>query len=305
MRVQYLTLWLVVRVVLKASPGEYPSRFLQRRAGDKEAKRGDAILISMERYPQGKERHGAQLDRGRLDALFKSLYFDVKHLVDKGAKDLKDDLRKISEGICNETSDCFVCFVSAHGNTDEHGHYIEDEHDSKMYINNDILKPFMTCDALKGIPKVFFINSCRGDSKKQIRSTESIVEYTKNWKDSLLMFSTEEGNESGRSPKSGTFFVQVLYESIMENHEKEDVGVMVTMANKMLRKNSEEIWLKSQEDKPKCQVAPIYFNLTGKLFWRTRDPSESSAGKPMLCSIPLIEERRSMAMVVATATGPS
>lgn len=87
-------------------------------------------------------------------------------MVDKGVKDLKDDLRKIFEGICNEILDCFVCFVSVYGNIDEYGYYIEDEYDSKMYINNDIFKLFMICDVLKGILKVFFINFCCGDLKK-------------------------------------------------------------------------------------------------------------------------------------------
>lgn len=235
----------------------------------------------MEKYPQGRERHGAAFDRGRMDALFNALYFDVGSLVDKKAEDLKRELIKISENIDKEISDCFVCFVSAHGNTDEHGHYITDTSESKVYIINDILKPFMTCDSLKGIPKVFFINACRGEHpNKQDRSTESVVEYLmKAGKDSLVVFSTEEGNESRRSTEDGTYFVQALYEAIIVNHEKEDVGAMVTIANKILRKNSEEVWLRSESKKPRCQVAPCHFNLTGKLYWRIRDPSESSAGK--------------------------
>jgi hypothetical protein len=261
--------------------GEYPSTVLQRRAGGKEAKRGDAILISMEKYPQGRKRHGAQLDRGKMETLFKTLYFDVKCLVDRKAEDLKRELIKISENICKETSDCFVCFVSAHGNTDEHGHYITDASESKVYIISDILKPFMTCDSLKGIPKVFFINACRGGHPNiQDGSTERVAEYLKKTgKDSLVVFSTEEGNESRRSTEDGTYFVQALYEAIIVNYEKEDVGAMVTIANKMLRKNSEEIWCRFERKKPRCQVAPCLFNLTGKLYWRRRDPSESSAGK--------------------------
>lgn len=231
------------------------------------------------------ERRGAAVDRGRMEVLFKNLYFDVKWLVDE--KDLKRELIKISENIGNDTSDsscdppkkkkkpdCFVCFVSAHGNTDEHGHYITDASKSNVYIISDILKPFMMCDALKGIPKVFFINACRG----KLRSTDSMVEYVKkSGKDSLVVFSTEEGYESARSPKDGTLFVQALYEAIYLNHEKEDVVAMVRIANNMLRKGSEDRFRKEGK-KVWCQVAPSHSNLTGKLYWRTRGPSESSAG---------------------------
>lgn len=266
---------------------------MKKRAepGNNEAlKRGDAILISMEKYPPGRERPGAAVDRGRLETLFSSLHFNVTSYVDKGAEDLKNTLINISETKPEDNSDCFVCFVSAHGNTDERGHYIEaigDESNSNVYIYDDILKRLMTCDALKGIPKVFFINSCRGEySKKQIRSKENVVEYMKTGKDSLVVFSTEEGNESLRDSESGTFFVQALCEAILLKHEKEDVTAMATMANKMLIKNSTEILKQSQKKnsaKPKCQVAQIHFNLTGKLFWRTRDVSEGSPGKQMLC----------------------
>lgn len=249
----------------------------------------------MEKYPPGRERHGAQFDRGRMDALFKMLCFDVTCCVDEKADDLKSRLIQISEYVPRETPDCFVCFVSAHGNTDEHGHYITDVSESKVYTISDILKPFMTCDRLKGIPKVFFINACRGE----YRSTDSMVDCVlKTGKDSLVVFSTEEGHESARCPISGTYFVQALYEAIYENREKEDVGAMVTIANKMLRKTTHTI-LKGNKDKRTvmCRGAPSHSNLTGKLYWRTRDPSECSAGKYALHNSHEIEEN---AMIMPT-----
>jgi hypothetical protein len=240
----------------------------------------------MEKYPPGLERPGARVDRLKMEFLFNMLHFDVEWLVDR--EDLKRELTKISKNICNETSDsssapsnkkkkpdCFVCFVSAHGNTDEDGHYITDASKSKVYIIGDILEPFMTCDELKGIPKVFFINACRGNH----RSTDRVVDYVqKTGKDSLVVFSTEEGNESARSPEDGTLFVQALYEAIYLNHETKDVGAMVTIANNMLRKNSEDRF-RREKKKVLCQVAPSHSNLTGKLYWRTQRPPESSAGK--------------------------
>jgi hypothetical protein len=209
----------------------------------------------MEKYPPGLERPGARVDRLKMEFLFNMLHFDVEWLVDR--EDLKRELTKISKNICNETSDsssapsnkkkkpdCFVCFVSAHGNTDEDGHYITDASKSKVYIIGDILEPFMTCDELKGIPKVFFINACRGNH----RSTDRVVDYVqKTGKDSLVV-------------------------------ETKDVGAMVTIANNMLRKNSEDRF-RREKKKVLCQVAPSHSNLTGKLYWRTQRPPESSAGK--------------------------
>ncbi|KAG0575506.1 hypothetical protein KC19_5G008800 [Ceratodon purpureus] len=271
-----------------ASPGEYPSKVLKRRAkGNLEAKRGDVISISMENYPQDMKRCGAEYDRGKMHALFKTLFFDVKWFVDCKAETLKRELIKVSETIGSGTSessctppkkkkkpDCFVCFVSAHGNTDEHGHYITDIWKNKVYIISDILEPFMKCDGLEGIPKVFFINACRG----KLRSTDSMVECVKRTgKDSLVFFSTEEGYESFRSPKNGTLFVQALYEAISLNHEKEDVGSMVTIANNMIRRDSEVLFRKEGHKKVLCQVAPSHSNLTGKVYWRTQGLSESQA----------------------------
>ena len=246
---------------------------MQRRAGGNEPKRGDAICISMENYPQGKERPGASFDRGILDLLFKMLYFDVEWLVD--TTNLKHELKKIAEKLCKGTSDCFVCFVSAHGNTDKDGHYIIESRGSgsKVYVISDILEPFMTCEELKGIPKVFFINACRGE----YQSTDSVVDYVKkNGKDSLVVFSTEEGNASWRYPKDGTLFVKALHEAIYLNSEKEDVAAMVTIANNMLRRDSEASFRGETGKKVWCQVAPSHSNLTGKLYWRKQGPSDSA-----------------------------
>lgn len=272
----------------QASPQAYVSTVLQRQdAGYRNAYRGKALLINMEKYKHHKHREGAEFDRGKMDGIFKMLHFDVTSFKDYTAEELKLGLRSTSEDICRVDTDCFVCFVSAHGNTDESGNpYIEDQNGDKVDIIKDIMEPFMVSTELEGKPKVFFINACRGVYKMTSRkleaektttirspttpSTQRMIKYLDNKKDVFVVFSTEEGNQSGRDKDNGTYFVQALCRAIPEMCDKEDVETMVTKANRILTS--------SPEFHAHPQVATSISKLTRKLFWLKTLP-QSSIGK--------------------------
>ena len=82
-------------------------------------------------------------------------------------RDLKaDEMKDLFETICSQrafdfsSNDAFICFISSHGNKDGICGT-----DKKAIPEDKILKPFKDCASLKGKPKLFFINSCRGDKK--------------------------------------------------------------------------------------------------------------------------------------------
>lgn len=270
----------------QASPNAYVSTVLQRQdAGYDNAYRGKALLISMEKYKHHANREGAEFDRGKMDGIFKMLHFDVTSFKDHTAHDLKSEMKSTAKDICRAYTDCFVCFVSAHGNTDESGNpYIEDQNGDKVDIIKDIMEPFMV--PLQGKPKVFFINACRGEYKMTSQkleaekttttrspttpSTQRMIKYLDDKKDVLVVFSTEEGNQSGRDTENGTYFVQALCRAIPEKCDKEDVEMMVTRANMILTS--------SPEFREHPQVATSISKLTRKLFWLKTLP-QSSIGK--------------------------
>lgn len=293
----------ILYICFAVQASSYPSTVLDRRhakgANSPRSYRGDALLISME-GGKDRDRQGAAVDRGRMLSLFQTLFFSVSPFLDYSAEDLISKLKQKSEEIDPGTTDCFVCFVSAHGNTDADGSsFILDQSGNKVYILDHIIKPFMDSRLLRGKPKVFFINACRGnyhmtpDSRRAentsdirpatSRSAEKTVQYLRNHTDCLVVFSTGEGNQSGRSPTDGTYFVQALSEAVSLYYYDEDVLSMMTIMNKRLMDFKSD--LDSKKSLRVCQGAVIESKLSSKLYWKTHSSEASGTGMTFLANL--------------------
>lgn len=262
---------------LEKEKGEYLISYHKSWSGaHRGAFRVDAVIVSIEKW-KDKPRQRAVVDRERMTQLFKMLNFHVTVLVDKSADELKADLKNISSNnISEEFSNCFVCFVSAYGNTDNDGRqFILDHEDDRVYVVEDIIEPFMTSKALDGKPKVFFINSCIGNfdmhSFNSVPGKPSVIppntrgklsktlQYLKNKRDSLAVFSTEEDNHDGPDPCDGAYFVPALIDSLHQNHNNKDVVQIVNEANR-------------------CQTIAVKSTLENTVFWKTRRLEEIPGG---------------------------
>jgi len=222
--------------------------------------RVDAIIVSIEKW-KGIPRQRAVVDREGMSQLFKMLGFRVTVLVDKSADELKAELKDISnKNISEEFSNCFVCFVSAYGSTGSDGRqFILDNEGDQVYVVEDIIEPFITCKALDGKPKIFFINSCI--RKFDVHTFNSVAGEPSNIsrntkrrhpsKDLLEVFSTEEEIPDGLDPRTETYFVPALIDSLHQSHDDKDVREIVNEANR-------------------CQTVSVKSTLDHKLFWKTR-----------------------------------
>lgn len=225
-------------------------------------------------------RPRAEVDRRKMEELFENLFFQVTPLIDCEAKYLKNRVKEISNGIGKKCPTyCFACFVSGYGNIDEHGYFIIDQLGDKLYVVEDLAKPFMTCEGLLEKPKVFFINTC---SKKlevnfshpqreeynivppiTSQSTEKTVEFVKYHTDSLAVYSTKIEDESAQGLDDGSYFVQTLHDAIQENHNTKDIQHIVSNVNHFLVRNIHP------GHERNCHVATSHSKLTRKLYWRT------------------------------------
>lgn len=223
--------------------------------------RGRAIIVSIEKW-KGRLRPRAVVDREKMEKLLTMLNFRVTVLVDKNAEALRTEFKNIINNIGGERSDCFVCFVSAYGSTEEDDRqFILDHGGAKLYVVDDIIKPFMACKRLDKTPKVFFINMCIGDfdmhgfnsgagkpsaisriSNDRSRSLRLDV------KDLLAVFSIEEEYQAAQDLGC---FIPALLNSLDQNHNNKDVVQIVNDANG-------------------CQMISVINTLEIKLFWRTR-----------------------------------
>ncbi|OWF43838.1 uncharacterized protein LOC110459185 [Mizuhopecten yessoensis] len=142
-------------------------------------RRGVAVLIVNTEFSNVKDnRPAAEYDIQNLTALFQVLGFEVKTLKNKTTKHLMDSLKDIRSKL-EKDSDCFACLISTHGAevpVPEHDNlrqHMLHTHDGAI-VTDDIIKTFndSNCAAMRGKPKLFFIQSCR--ARFDVAETEMV-----------------------------------------------------------------------------------------------------------------------------------
>ncbi|XP_033734730.1 uncharacterized protein LOC117323554 [Pecten maximus] len=132
-------------------------------------RRGVAVLIVNTEFCNVKDnRPRAEKDIDYLTALFEVLDFQIKVLKNKTTRDLMDSLIDIRSQL-EKDSDCFACLISTHGgefpvqgSKNLHQHVLHTFDGS--IPTDDIISTFNDngCAAMRGKPKLFFIQACRG-----------------------------------------------------------------------------------------------------------------------------------------------
>merc|ERR1719234_2208348 len=184
--------------------------------------RGKAVIFNNMDFEHAEEvlgyRSGSKKDADDMEKVLKKLDFDVDKYVDFTSSQIRNKLKRIAEDRedRNADSDCLLVVVLSHG----------DEQDSiaaqdKWYPDEDLWNPFLAenCPSLRGKPKLFFLNACRGDKKDKGAETDNRGEKKKvkrskfpNHADFLIARSTVPGYSSWRNPEKGSPFIQALCE---------------------------------------------------------------------------------------------
>ena len=238
--------------------------------------RGIALIINVETFvpnpekskkEQEKEqldnRQGSAKDIEMLTKLFGALDFKVK--IERNPK--KEEIIKVLDDISNEDHseyDCFVLCLMSHGLEG----FVYGA-DGKEVLLEDVCGFFSNsrCRTLKGKPKLFVIQACRGRDKDKgvVRDSPgspetlpgnpvteapissgsadgedevadrgfhfTIPQIIPDQADVLMAYSTVSGYASFRNPHHGSRFVRCLVEVFCEKAGHEDVLSMLTMVN--------------------------------------------------------------------------
>ncbi|XP_022341801.2 caspase-6-like [Crassostrea virginica] len=221
-------------------------------------KRGCAVLIMNHEFANPDlNLPPVQHDINSMSKLFSSLGFDVKLLINLTLEQLSLKLDEIRDGISNDC-DCFVCVISTHGGevptfyqqTDIKGAYSKTEH---YFLNTsgdvwtrDIMDTFddQKCRALRGKPRLFFIQACRGndvdegvdliDDGTKIEKDNNVDEYVNQdvfqipcYNDSLVMFSSASGKYAWFDEKEGGWLLIAL-DRVLSSRSGEDLLSLLT-----------------------------------------------------------------------------
>ena len=181
------------------------------------------------------DRKGAEVDKKNIEKFCEVSNFDVNDFsaLKLDDTDLKTDeleadkikhiFKVISKGDFS-SYDAFMCFTSSHGTSDGIVGV-----DGDLVTCTSLINCLTKCDSLKGKPKLFFAQNCRGTLKKDFgikletraHETEDVTmtDYVKDFQhtvtipaeaDVLTAYSSVDGYESYRDPNKGSWFISYL-----------------------------------------------------------------------------------------------
>jgi len=184
-------------------------------------------------------RKGANVDSENLAELFTQLGFKVETHLNLGRTDTFRVLIDFAARSEHKDADMAIVCILSHGT--QHGRVVAADC-MEFNIEVDILRRFNNdyCPDLKGKPKFFILQACRGededygtmslqsrdatDAKPRSMSMSSIyapgAAKGLTWEDILIAFATLPGYISNRDHFRGTWFIESLSKVIM-NHAKD------------------------------------------------------------------------------------
>lgn len=194
--------------------------------------RGKCIIINNKVFQsRSPDRVGSEIDVDRMEKLFSALHFDVCVGSNMCVTEMKDMLSAAAEAQRYESYDCLVVIIMSHGIPGK----IEGVHGDHLHLMDDVYSRFNNenCPALKGKPKVFFIQACRGDY--QDNGTPAVFDAADaapspqnatgksdfsppsdtrmpSWSDMYFAYATIPGHFAYREPESGSWFISSVYE---------------------------------------------------------------------------------------------
>ena len=124
---------------------------------------GICLIINMQTFG-GKipQRKGAELDVSNLQNTFDNLSFEVRTFPNLSKSNLIEKLIYFSE-MDHKDYGVFFCIIMSHGN-DKNEIYTTDNEAININEIQDYFTP-KNCPSLRGKPKIFIIQACRGESK--------------------------------------------------------------------------------------------------------------------------------------------
>ena len=212
----------------------------------KTSPRGLAVIFNYDIIPNHERREGSMEDVKNLEELCKQLGFEVNTHIDRTKQETLYELDSIRKNPLMKTTDMLMVFIMSHGKESSiicsDGQTLETE---------KILRKF-TCVELKGKPKFFAFQACRGEDEEvgisnKIMVDSSSAQNDSIWQDMYIVYSAIPGYVSYRT-RRGSWFIQSLVRVFMNNawncHLRtllRDVGIVMNCLSKDENKQMIEI----------------------------------------------------------------
>ncbi|XP_023933188.1 proline-rich receptor-like protein kinase PERK4 [Lingula anatina] len=187
-------------------------------------------------------RHGTDVDAAKLETLFKQLCFGVTVFDDftgLTAQAIIEKLKNFAGSEKQKDVNCSVVCILSHG-AGQDAFYGTDGETVSMDTVVDIFNN-ENCPALKGTPKLFFLQFCRGGREDSgVQADSDLVPTIPTRTDMLIGYPTEPGYVAYRDPQRGSWYIQTLVWVFMKFACCLDVCAMLNAVNKlMMNKDSD------------------------------------------------------------------
>ncbi len=235
-------------------------------------KRGKAVIINNAKFrPSTKkgDRMGSSVDTEHLKGTFEDLGFDVEIHNDLSTSEMLKVAMDNGTTCDHSEADCFVFVIMSHG--DEEVVYGNDG----VITVDSLIQPFKSeqSKSLKGKPKLFFIQACRGkeladsiiqsasDAGKSNRPGYHIPSES----DILIAHSTIPGHYAWRNHIDGCWFIQALCTTLKQYAQSKDLLWILTKVNRCV---AFEFDSRAEDDtfKHKKQMPCVLSMLTKQLY---------------------------------------
>ncbi|KAM3851568.1 caspase-1-like [Vipera latastei] len=200
-----------------------------------------ALIICNIKFDYLDFRNGAEVDLEQMTLLLEDLGYKVEIRTNLNSQEITTCLKNFAAREEHKTSDGMFVVLMSHGQLDSlYGVNSVGRH-SDIFSIKTIFSTFnnINCPALRGKPKVVIIQACRGEQRGYLMETEEDSatsapaslqsdSYTKQLQtdavqkihvesDFICLYSTTPDHLSWRHPKSGSFFITQLIDTIKKH----------------------------------------------------------------------------------------
>ncbi|XP_014783598.1 caspase-2 isoform X2 [Octopus bimaculoides] len=207
--------------------------------------RGLALVININKIAGMAPREGSSIDHRRMSYLLKQLQFTVISYDNENltAENILIKVREFKDLPEHKNADATVVCLFSHGTNG----YIFGTDGEKVPLN-DVFSLFDVdeCPDLRKKPKIFIMQSCRGDnvdlrrvptlkvSAEDFADNVPVQKTEPTMSDSLFCYPTQEGYRAWRNYEEGSWFIQALVDVFAKHAWEKDICAMLNMVNSMV-----------------------------------------------------------------------
>ncbi|XP_037788257.1 caspase-13-like isoform X3 [Penaeus monodon] len=195
-------------------------------------RRGRVCIFNFKQFPSRQDllRKGSECDFINLEKLFTGLEYDVQGYWNLGKDQTLETLTQFAKHEQFIFADCAIIIIMSHG---EKGSIFKTSDMQDISVST-VCNIFLdkNCPHLKGKPKIFLFNFCRGIDRHESSSlsTDAIAEPPR---DMLCVYSTTESFVSYRDIERGCPFVTTLCDVIAKYSSTLDLEALLRKFNEL------------------------------------------------------------------------